>query len=36
MNLNEEQYYEICRTLEKYYKEYLVNEKLNDLHKDFE
>lgn len=36
MNLNEEQYYEICRTLEKYYKEYLVDEKLNDLNKDFE
>ena len=36
MNLNEEQYYGICRTLEKYYKEYLVDEKLNDLKKDFE
>lgn len=36
LNLNEEQYYEICRTLEKKYKEYLVEEKLNNLQKDFE
>ena len=36
MNLNEERYNEICRTLEKKYKEYLVDEKLNNLQKDFE
>lgn len=35
MNLNEEQYYEICRTLEKYYKVYLVDEKIKDLQNDF-
>jgi len=35
MNLTEEQYYEICGTLEKYYKEHLVDEKLNDMQKDF-
>lgn len=36
MNLNEEQYYEICRTLEMCFKKHLVDEKLNDLQKDFE
>ena len=35
MNLTEEQYCEICGTLEKYYKEHLVDEKLNDMQKDF-